>query len=666
VAAAVLALPALELPFFADDYLFLDFVRRHPLPGGLFMHDAIGNFVRPVSRALWFGTLGPLTGESSLAFHAANIVLVALVLLLFFRLARPFAGERGALAGMGFLALHYAFDVPVRWVSGSQDLLAVACALGALVVVADEPAARGGPRRFVAALLLGLGLLAKEVVAGTAPIALALAWARGEDRARAWRTTAPLFVVTALWALLWSSVRASSPVPGAALDASPSGALATVVHAVQVALGLEWGGGVPRLDPRAWIAIALVVGALLLAPRAAGAWRGPAARRVALAGALWALVAIAPLVPVAAIWSAYYYLFALAGMALALAAWAGARRPLVAAAVVAVLGLGSAYARGLDTFASRPLAWSSASHVNRHYVERGMSFVTSMLRDLRSVWPRPEPRTTFYFVNLPSFVGFHTADGPLVRWAYRDTSLRSDFLSNFTLDEADPRPWLFVLYDRGRLVEMREPNTLFMVGSSLVELEAYAGAEAAIRTSLEREPALGVLANSWLPILALARGDSARARAALVPPPPAGVDPFRVRLGAAERAAARADVLAAWARGDTLAGFERMLAWIARAPFDAALRAQSADLAIASSRAGATAMIESFAARTLAPEDPTAWRRWALILGARGRGTETLRAVERVRELAGPGAPPDSQLAAIEAQARGRLPGGAEFERELK
>ena len=54
LAATTLHVTALTLPFFADDYLFLDQVRGHSLLQALRAPDPLGNFFRPVSRGLYF------------------------------------------------------------------------------------------------------------------------------------------------------------------------------------------------------------------------------------------------------------------------------------------------------------------------------------------------------------------------------------------------------------------------------------------------------------------------------------------------------------------------------------------------------------------------------------------------------------------------------------
>ena len=142
--AVWLQVSALRLPFFADDYLFLDQLRGRSLWAAWTSPDPLRNFWRPVGRQFYFWLVA-LMGESPLAAHLLNLLLFAGIVALLFVLARRLAGPRAAAIAASVIALHYAADVPVRWASGSQDLIAVAGALGALCLVARGAVA--GPRR---------------------------------------------------------------------------------------------------------------------------------------------------------------------------------------------------------------------------------------------------------------------------------------------------------------------------------------------------------------------------------------------------------------------------------------------------------------------------------------------------------------------------------------
>jgi len=171
-AAIVIHAESLTAPFFSDDYLFLDQVRDRSLPETLTSPDPLGNFFRPVGRQLYFWSLANLGGESPLVFHMANLALYLLVLALLYLLTRRLAGNLAGIAAAAMLALHYAADIPIRWSSGSQDLVAVAGALGALLLYLYG-------RGMLASVVLLLGLLSKETVVFTPLIAVLLGRGQG-------------------------------------------------------------------------------------------------------------------------------------------------------------------------------------------------------------------------------------------------------------------------------------------------------------------------------------------------------------------------------------------------------------------------------------------------------------------------------------------------------
>lgn len=143
---------ALSRPFFADDYLFLEQGRGRGLITTLASPDPIGNYLRPVGRQLWFWLVSRIGGESPLVFHALGLLVFLVALIVYYQLAKRFAGASAAWFAMTFVALHYAGDVPLRWASGSQDLLAVLFGLLTILWTCSG-------RRVLAASALGLALL---------------------------------------------------------------------------------------------------------------------------------------------------------------------------------------------------------------------------------------------------------------------------------------------------------------------------------------------------------------------------------------------------------------------------------------------------------------------------------------------------------------------------
>jgi len=133
-AAAATHAAILRAPFFADDYLFLDQVRARPFIDALVSRDPLGNFLRPVGRQLHFWIWSHASGESPLVFHVVNLLVFLAAVVLLHEIARRQAGRGPALVAAAFLALQYSADVPLLWASGSQDLLALAFGLGAILL----------------------------------------------------------------------------------------------------------------------------------------------------------------------------------------------------------------------------------------------------------------------------------------------------------------------------------------------------------------------------------------------------------------------------------------------------------------------------------------------------------------------------------------------------
>src|SRR5262245_60764085 len=195
----LLYLPALRTDFFADDYMFLDQVRGRSLLESLGVPDPLSNFFRPVSRQLYFWIVAGLTHESPVAFRVGNLVTLLAVIALLFTLIRRLAGDRAAVFGASFLALHYAADIPVRWACGSQDLLAVVWAIAAMVLHLT------GHRRWAGAAML-VGALSKEVVLLTPIVAVIADRRSGERWGAAARRAWPLALAIVVWGAIFLSM----------------------------------------------------------------------------------------------------------------------------------------------------------------------------------------------------------------------------------------------------------------------------------------------------------------------------------------------------------------------------------------------------------------------------------------------------------------------------
>ncbi len=653
-AALWLQRAALRAPFFADDFLFLDQARGRSLWATLAGRDPIGNFARPVGRQLDFWVLSRLGHESPLLFHAVNLGLFLAALALLFVVVRRLAGPVAAAIATAFVALHYAADVPLLWASGGQDLLALTGALGALALYLAG-------RRALAAVLLLLALLSKETVVFT-PLVAALAGRRGGEPwrrslARAW----PLALAVVAWAAFWAMVAARSPGARGAVSWDAAGVAAALVHWVQVSLGLEWRrGGALRLlrvvPPLVPLAVALVAVALAGRGEARAREESRAPVPAAAVGLVWAALGSLPVAAVASVWSAYYYLFALCGTGLALGAWL-ARRPRAAALVVlALFAWSSEGARRLDEFVTEPDAWSTQSHVNRRYVERATSRVQRYLGQLRAARPTLPHGSTVFFGGLPSFVGLQTADGPLLRWAYRDSSLRSYFLMEFTAERYRRGPaFAFAILRGDSLQELPFDRAMLCtfarsalvaerprVALDILDLPA-AASSADVITPYCRAWALWAL------------GDTARARESLRE---AGMTPD------AGPSPETAEAMRLVAAGDTSGAKRVMEGAVIRHALDPDAHSLFASLLMRDPDK-LNAGTEAYAAVTLAPQVARFWWVLGYAQTLAQRPSEAQRSIERFLAMGGSDSEETASARRLLESLRARGPGGAEFQRSL-
>ena len=700
LAAVVTHARSFSAPFFADDWLFLDQVRFRSLGQVLASPDPIGNYFRPLGRQVWFWLMARAGGESAFAFHLANLVCLVASVVLLALLARRLAGPLAGVVAAGFLALHYAADVPVLWVSGSQELLSLTLALAALVVYAR------GRRAPAAALYFG-ALLAKEVVVLVPIVALALDGDGGPWRSRV-RRAWPLAVALVAWLALVAWAMARRGGAGAGLSLTAAGPVAAVLLLVRVALGLEWQtGALPfaRLTDPGPAALAAIVAAglavLLVGPPRSparakpdgGPARGsraqkrerrardeaapaiPQSARGSAApvratlqpaagmrvGLVWALAGALPVSVVANLWSAYYFLFALAGVGLAVGSLLALRRSRawLACAIVVAAGLASTQARGLEEFATAPSAWSGQSHINRFYLERGMRVITRALEDLRTAMPHPQPGTTFFFANMPPFSALQVGDGPLVRGAYRDSSLRGRFLSELTRERLERGPWAVFFYDvpTGRLVDRSRDPGVFVTTALAQMLSDRLDVAAATLEAARVQGGDDLMPTYLSALVAWAQGDTLRAKEWFV----------KMRRGLGREGAEAVDL----ARRQVLARDTVWAVITARKALrenvlNADLHSVLAALLLARPETEEEGQLEAFAARVLDPRSPAAWRLWAFALARESRQRESIDAIDRYLELRPQAATDDGDIIRLRALQVRMLPGGDIAQRSMK
>jgi hypothetical protein len=380
-----------------------------------------------------------------------------------------------------------------------------------------------------------------------------------------------------------------------------------------------------------------------------------------LAGLAWAVAGALPVAAVARTWSAYYFLFALSGAGLAIGSLVAMRRwrAEAAAAIVVLAGLASSQARGLEEFATAPSAWSGQSHVNRFYLERGMRVITRGLEDLRTALPHPQAGTTFFFAGLPPFASFQVADGPLVRGAYRDSSLRGHYLSELTRERLERGPWRVFFYDMptGRLVDRSGDRGVF-VSSALGQMmnDRLDIADAALEAAgMQGEDDLTrAYLSTWV---AWGRGDTARAIGWLAKlkrePGRGGSEAIAV---ARQRIAAR----------DTVGAIAAVRTALRANALNSELHGALAQLLLSRADTESEGELEAFVARVLAPDSPEAWRRWAFVLAKENRQHESIAAIDRYLALRPEAARDDPEVARLRAYQVRMLPGGDLAQRSMK
>jgi hypothetical protein len=651
-AIVVLQIPGLPRTFFADDFLFLDQVRSRTLFESLQVADPLSNFYRPVSRQIYFWILSTFTNESGLAFHVSNLFFFVVLVGVFYLVARRLAGTVAATIGTAFLALHYSGDVPVRWACGSQELLSVGGALAALYF-------HLGGRRFVAAGFLAVAALSKEIVLLT-PLIAAIADRRpGESIVSSARRAWPLGIGVAVWAGVWLLAPHTRQAAGTEVEFHPWGPVSTYLHLFQVFLGVEARQGemwrLPRVGPPI-VPLVLAAAAVFFA-RGERRQREEEAKPVGnnhrhaiLTGILWALLATVPIIAVAVLWSAYYYLYAMCGAALALgAALSRVPRPWAVAAV-AVLAWGSASARHLDEFTSARNPWSAMSHINRFYIERATRICEGYLEDLRGIHPEFPKRSTLFFAGLKPNVAFQVADGPLIRWAYRDSSLRSYYLTGFSRDKASRGPNYFFISQGDSIFEMADgEDRMLRISMGMLVSDWPPGARDALALELEQSPQ-NQRARYWSAWASFALEKPEEGKQALTT---AG---YTLDAGPSPE---YTTALRSLSTGDTLGALAIARDGVQRHALDPAMHGLFADLILIRDADDPDGAVEALAARVLAPDEANAWRRWGMVQARKQRYLEALNSFEKYFALAGPAGENDTEAKQWTDAIRRVLPGGA-------
>src|SRR5262249_22259586 len=133
------------------------------------------------------------------------------------------------------------------------------------------------------------------------------------------------------------------------------------------------------------------------------------------------------------------------------------------------------------------------------------------LESLQRAYPHLPHGSTAFFAGLKSNIGFQRANGPLLRWAYRDSSLRSYFLNEFSSRTVRPGALFFFVGAGDSLAEMEGGDDLFMrVAYGMIVSGNTRGARDALDLARQKKPG-DVRAPYWQSWVILSLGDTATA-----------------------------------------------------------------------------------------------------------------------------------------------------------
>jgi hypothetical protein len=325
--------------------------------------------------------------------------------------------------------------------------------------------------------------------------------------------------------------------------------------------------------------------------------------------------------------------------------------------VLALLVWGSENGRRLDEFITAPGAWTSQSHVNRRYVERANSFVERYLGQLRVARPTLPPRSTVFFGGLPAFSSFQAGNGALLRWAYRDSSLRAYYLMEFTAERYRRGPAFAFLVQHDTLGEIKLDRKQLRA----LAVKALVAERPRLALDLLEIPETVAptdhFAPYWRAWLRWGLGDTTGARAELRR---AGMT---LDAGPTPEIAMMIRLVAA---GDTVGAQNLMAQAMTRHVLDPEVHAMLGGLLVNDARFEVDAAVEAYAATLLAPRVGRYWWLMGFVQSKAMRYDESRRSIERFLALGG-GYPDEIvQARSLLEWLRARGPGGETFQRSLR
>ena len=190
---AVLCIPCLSLGYFWDDFYFLTLRGRGPAT--YLLPDSHAAFYRPIAQGLYFRLLHAVDPSNGWFGHALNLLILAGAILLLTSLVSDLACRRaGWISGL-YLASCGLVPGLVGWISCSQDLLAVAFLLAAMLM-------RNRGRDTAALLFATAAILCKEPAVVAFPVLVFWDWLIGRPGSRTLHNAVGYLAIAFVWAMI--------------------------------------------------------------------------------------------------------------------------------------------------------------------------------------------------------------------------------------------------------------------------------------------------------------------------------------------------------------------------------------------------------------------------------------------------------------------------------
>jgi hypothetical protein len=335
--------------FSLDDLVIMEEVRG--------LRAAVPGLWRLLSRTVYFGAAVPVFGVHPLPYHVVSMLAHVANIGLIYTWVRRGAGSRlAAMVAAGLFGASRLHMTALGSAATIGEPLALACTLGAFLLHD-----RGLRLRIVAALLFACALLSKESVV---LLPLVLLWPRrgGPPPRERVRNAAPLLAIGLAFAIaLMASGAGSAQLGGVAYQRGfgSNVFMNLMTYTRWVADPLDaFPGQVSAFNPGDWPVGVLATVALL-----ALAWLARAGAFAPGPGALWWLLALAPVLPLMHHTYLYYLYVPFAGLTMALGAVVGRAEERVRDPLPVIRGVAVALVIAHGLLADRLLDIRYAAHM---------------------------------------------------------------------------------------------------------------------------------------------------------------------------------------------------------------------------------------------------------------------------------------------------------------